>query len=112
MFILKTIASCNGLDNLVAIVKFALKIIQWVVPVVLIFLGTLDLVKAVIAGKEEDIKKNQHTLIKRVIAAIIVFLVPTIVSVLMGWLGNSDWKTCWNGTKGTVGNVFNIEKLN
>ncbi len=102
---------CNGLDNLVSIVKFALKIVQWVVPIILIVFGTVDLVKAVIAGKDEDIKKHQQTLIKRVIAAVIVFLVPLIISIIMGWLGNEDWRNCWNNTNGTIKGIFDINNL-
>ena len=81
MFIL---ADCNGLEAVVSVVKFILKIIQWVVPIILIVLGTIDLVKAVVAGKDDDIKKHQQTLIKRIIAAVIVFLIPMLVSILMG----------------------------
>ena len=104
MFILTP--ECQGLDSVVAIVKFLLKIIQWIVPIILIVLGTIDLVKAVIAGKEDDIKKNQQVLIKRVIAAIIVFLVPLIVSILMGWIGTDDWKTCWTETEGNIQGIL------
>ncbi len=103
--------ACHGLGNIVIIVKFILTIIQWVVPIVLIVLGTIDLVKAVIAGKEDDIKKNQTTLIKRVIAAVIVFIIPMLVTIVMGWLGNSDWKTCWNNTSGDVSNLFGTNQL-
>ncbi len=103
MFVL---ADCEGLGDVVAIVKFILKIIQWVVPIILIVLGTIDLVKAVIAGKEEDIKKNQKVLIKRVIAAVIVFAVPLIVSIVMGWIGNDEWKECWNSTSSDISNIF------
>lgn len=109
MFILAD--ACNGLEQLVVIVKFVLKIIQWVVPVVLIVLGTIDLVKAVIAGKDDDIKKHQQTLIKRVIAAVIVFLVPLIVSILMGWIGNEDWKTCWTNAEGNLSEIFDTNEL-
>lgn len=97
MFIL--VDTCNDLNAVVAIVSFILGIIQWVVPIILIVLGTFDLVKAVTAGKEDDIKKGQQTLIKRVIAAIIVFLVPLLVSILMGMIGNTEWKNCWKTHK-------------
>ena len=107
MFIL----DCHELDGLLAIIKFLLKIVQWIVPVILILLGTIDLVKAVIAGKDDDIKKHQQTLIKRIIAAVIVFLVPVIVSILMGWIGNDDWKECWNDANGSISDVFNFNKL-
>lgn len=100
------IAECNGLDNIVVVVKFILKIIQWVVPIILIVLGTIDLVKAVVAGKDDDIKKHQQTLIKRIIAAVIVFLIPMLVSILMGWIGNKDWKTCWKQASGSINTLF------
>ncbi len=104
MFVL---ADCNGLEAVVSVVKFILKIIQWVVPIILIVLGTIDLVKAVVAGKDDDIKKHQQTLIKRIIAAVIVFLIPMLVSILMGWIGNDDWKTCWKKADGSINSLFN-----
>ncbi len=104
MFIL---ADCNGLEAVVSVVKFILKIIQWVVPIILIVLGTIDLVKAVVAGKDDDIKKHQQTLIKRIIAAVIVFLIPMLVSILMGWIGNSNWKECWKTTNDSINSLFN-----
>lgn len=103
-------AACNGLENVVGIVKFALNIIQWVVPIILIVLGTVDLVKAVTQGKEEEIKKGQKILIQRIIAAVIVFLVPLIVSIIMGWLGSSDWKTCWTGTPAGINLSIDSQK--
>lgn len=104
MFVLD---NCEGLGAVVSVVKFILKIIQWVVPIILIVLGTIDLVKAVVAGKDDDIKKHQQTLIKRIIAAVIVFLIPMLVSILMGWIGNNDWKTCWKNTNGGINSLFN-----
>lgn len=104
MFVL---ADCNGLEAVVSVVKFILKIIQWVVPIILIVLGTIDLVKAVVAGKDDDIKKHQQTLIKRIIAAVIVFLIPMLVSILMGWIGNDDWKACWKSSDGSINSLFN-----
>lgn len=108
MFVL---ADCNGLEAVVSVVKFILKIIQWVVPIILIVLGTIDLVKAVVAGKDDDIKKHQQTLIKRIIAAVIVFLIPMLVTVLMGWIGNSEWKTCWNSKTGGISGIFKTGEL-
>lgn len=87
---------CNTLGPIISVVKFILMVIQYVVPVVLIIFGSIDLIKAVIAGKEDDIKKNQQTLFKRIIAAVIVFCIPLIVSVVMGLIGSTEWKTCWN----------------
>lgn len=103
--------ACHGLGNIILIVKFLLTIVQWVVPIILIVLGTIDLVKAVVAGKDDDIKKHQQTLIKRIIAAVIVFLIPMLVTVLMGWIGNSEWKTCWNSKSGGISGIFKTGSL-
>ena len=107
MFILDN-TNCYGLGGVLNIIKFILTLIQWSVPIILILLGTIDLVKAVIAQKEEEIKKNQKTLLKRAIAALIVFLVPLIVSVLMGWIGTDEWKACWKKADTDLSGLFDI----
>lgn len=96
MFFLADDICTDAMATAIALAGFVLRLIQWIVPIILIFLGTVDLVKAVIAGKEEDIKKNQGVLIKRVVAAVIVFLIPVIVSLVTGLIGANEWKECWN----------------
>lgn len=92
----------DSMQAIVNIFKFALTVIQWLVPVLLILWGTIDLVKSVVAGKEEDIKKNQKTLVRRVISAVIVFLLPLAVSILMGLIGTEGWRTCWKEAEATI----------
>ena len=89
---------CTELGPIVTLAKNVVKLFQWGIPMVLIIFGMLDLGKAVIAGKEDEMKKAQGTLIKRVIYAVAVFLVVTIVSFAMGLVGSTDWKNCWNDT--------------
>ena len=60
--------------------KLALNIIRIVIPIGLILKVILDIYKQVLNPSEEDGKK---AVIKRVVAAIIIFLVPTIVSVII-----------------------------
>ena len=95
------------------LVKFILSVICIVVPVVMILLGTIDLFKAVTAGKDEEIKKRQKALITRLIAGIIVFLVPSIVSLLMGLIGQSSkttdsWKSCWDHASSSWKSLFKV----
>ena len=79
-----------------------INLIKIFVPVLLILFGTIDLAKAVIAGKEDEMKKAQSTLIKRVIYAVAVFLVVTLVTFLMSYVADTgvadtnSWKSCWN----------------
>ena len=78
-------------------------------------MGSIDLGKAVLSSDDKEIKGATGRLIKRAIAAVAVFFVSTIVSLLMGMLSpngsstssmdtgaNVDvgetytWKACWS----------------
>ena len=65
-------------------------IIQIVVPILLVVLGMIDLVKSVIAGKEDEIKKSQMTFVKRLIAGALVFFVFVIVKMLVSFVADDD----------------------
>ena len=58
-------------------------ICQIAVPVLLVVFGSLDLLKALAAQKEDEIKKGQSIVIKRLIAAVILYFVFAIVKVLI-----------------------------
>lgn len=90
----------------ISLVKFVLNVIRFVVPIVLIVLGTIDLFKAITSQKDEEIKKKQSALVKRIIAGVIVFLVPTIISLLMSWVGNDGWQNCWDSSTGGFQDLF------
>jgi hypothetical protein len=51
----------------------------------LVIFGSIDFVKAVVAQKDDEIKKGQQTFIKRLIAAIIVFFIVAIVKLTVGF---------------------------
>ena len=82
-------------------VRTIVRILQIVVPIALIVWGSLDLGKSVIAGDEKKIKENQGKFVKRIVAAVLVFLVPFIVSLIMNYLSGDEWKACWNASSGT-----------
>lgn len=98
---------CSNSDLLVIInlLKTAVNLLQILIPIGLIVFGLIDLGKAVIASKEDEMKKAQGNLIKRVMYAVLVFLVVTIVSFVMGMVGSTEWKECWHGT----GNPNSVE---
>lgn len=80
------------------IVASIVTIIKIVVPVLLIIFGMIDLVKAVTAGKEDEIKKAQSVFIRRLIMGILVFFVVLIVQMLISFVSNkdSDVSSCFN----------------
>ena len=75
---------CEGLDPVIKIIKHGiLKYVCILIPVGLILFGLGDLGKAVIASDEKEVKAAQSRLIKRVVYAILVFLVPQLVTLVM-----------------------------
>lgn len=92
----------DELKVIIGLIKGILLIAQIVIPILLIIWGTIDLGKAVVASKEDDIKKAQATLIKRVITAILVFLLSTIVTFALGLVGGTNWKTCWTDSGSSI----------
>ena len=65
-------------------------LVKWGVPILLVIWGSWDLGKAVMAQKEDEIKKGQNTFIKRLVAAAIVFFVVTIVTMLIGLVADDS----------------------
>lgn len=87
---------CDLLDSdLITFIHNIIVLLKIAVPVILVFLGMLDLAKGVISSKEEEIKKGQQTFIKRLIAGVLVFLVVTIVQLVMGLISKDD-SSIWN----------------
>ena len=84
---------CGGIavpDSLFNLGATIIRIIKIVVPILLIIWGMLDFAKSVVAKKEEDIKKYQKAFISRLISAVLVFLVITIVQLLVNLLAGVE----------------------
>ena len=78
--------------SIIRLVKIIITIIKIVVPIILIVTGMISFVKATIKGEVNDTLKG---LINKVIAAILVFLIPTFVSLLVNLVSSdSEYKAC------------------
>lgn len=98
---------CNG-DTLFVfqIARLVIKVIQIAVPFALIIWGSLDFFKAVIAGDDKEMKQKRKPFIQRLIAALIVLLLPAIVNLIMRNLAsnqNNTFADCWNKAGGDSG---------
>ena len=80
---------CNNTAGIWSLLGIAITAIKVVIPIVLIIMGMLDFGKAVTTGKDDEIKKQMTTFLKRAIAAVVVFFVPTIVGMLMQMVQSS-----------------------
>lgn len=96
---------CDSLGPIIGILKAVVSLIQFGVPIILIVMGMIDLGKAVLSSKEDEMKKAQSTLLKRFIYAVAVFLIVTLVTLVMNIVSNNadksanTWIDCWNKTK-------------
>ena len=96
--------SCGGLLPIFKVIRQGIFPIIWIgIPIVLILMGTIDLGKAVLASDDKEIKAATAKFTKRAIAAVAVFFVVTIVTILMGLFTSTEdlgtdtnsWKSCW-----------------
>ena len=95
---------CGGILPILRFIRKGIfPIIQIGIPILLILMGTIDLGKAVMSNDDKEIK--------RAIAAVAVFFVTTIVTVVFSWLGSTgdsnaeagkgsdsnsqNWLYCW-----------------
>ena len=60
------------------------------VPVILIIMGTIDLVKGIMSQKEDEMKKGREAFIKRIIGSVIIFLIVLIVKIFVGAISRDE----------------------
>lgn len=59
-------------------------------PIILILVSVITLFKAITASKEDEIKKAQSSLIKKIIAAVMVFFIVSIVQFVISKVADSS----------------------
>lgn len=82
--------TCKGLfgskkdpDSLRSLINEILQYPRIIVPILVIGLGIIDLSKAVLASKEDEMKKAQSTFVKRLIIGVAFFFIPLFVDIIM-----------------------------
>ena len=102
---------CGGIevpDTLFNLIATIIKVIKIAVPILLIIWGMIDFAKSVVAKKEEDIKKYQKSFISRLISALLVFLVITIVQLAINLVSGVEQKSNVEGQ--TTGDIWSCSK--
>lgn len=72
------------------IMSFIINLLKIVVPILLVLVSIINILKALASSKEDEIKKAQSTLIKKIIAAVMAFLVVSIVQFVINKVADSD----------------------
>ncbi len=106
MFIL----NCNGNFSFIFnILRYLYKALVLIVPTVLIVLVIIDVFKVVINADEKTKREAGSKIAKRLIYAVVLFLVPALISLLFKAFDNNapsdydsnessyseDWKDCF-----------------
>ncbi len=97
----------EGLADIMQIVKWVINLVCFVIPILLIVLCIFDIAKIVTAGNIDDKLKKEVTskVVTRVVFAVIIFLVPTIVKLIFEFVpvkgkdatfDGATWKDCWD----------------
>lgn len=74
-------------------------IVKIAVPILLIIFGTIDVGKTLLSGKpEDDFKKAIKGLVMKAIAGIIIFFIPTILTLIVNLI---DDDSIYNKETGT-----------
>ena len=100
------ICANSSLDPVWKLIGYVVDAIMIGVPILLIVLGMVDLGKAVIASKEDEVKKATKAFGKRFLYAVGVFAVVWLVTFVFDTVssatggeinpGQANWKTCWD----------------
>lgn len=72
---------CSRTASIWQLVGKAFFILKIVIPLVIIILASISLAKATISGDEKEIKEGVIKIVKRLIAGVLIFLIPSIVRV-------------------------------
>lgn len=80
----EAIGFCANSANIWQVVGYVLLVFKIVIPILLIIFGIMDLGKAVVGSKDDEVKKSIRSLAMRAIAAAVIFFIPTLVSLIFG----------------------------
>ena len=91
------VVDCGGLGSvpyvMIRFINRIINIIKVIVPVILIIMGMIDMAKATTASDEKQMQTSRKMFIKRIIYAVMVLFVVSIVQLLFTILQTSVFKT-------------------
>ncbi len=81
---------CGGANvmTVMKLIGYIVLVVKIVIPLVIIILGSVDLLKVMASGKDDQLKTSVASLVRRVIAGILIFFAPTIVNIAFNIINN------------------------
>jgi len=90
---------CTELSPLWQVVGWILWVFKIAIPILIIVFGMIDLGKAVVASKDDEIKKALKQLMLRAVAGVVIFFIPNLVGLIFSMVGSwseveGEYKVC------------------
>ena len=107
-----TVDTCAKMGFLLRIIAKLVYYLHIIIPMILIAMITFDLAKVVISAADEKTKKDATSkIVKRFIYAIVIYLVPVVITLIFNALADNSnqlnkntnidttptsWISCWH----------------
>lgn len=89
------------------IVNIIIMIIKVAVPILLIIVGMVTLMKSIKTGNEDLLAKAKKQLVNNSIAAVVIFLIPTLVNVIVKISdSNNEYRDCLYADTEIISNAY------
>lgn len=90
---------CTELSPLWQVVGWILWVFKIAIPILIIVFGMIDLGKAVVASKDDEIKKALKQLMLRAVAGVVIFFIPNLVGLIFSMVNSwsdveGEYKVC------------------
>ena len=83
----------TSVQRVLVLVGYLLVIVKIAVPLILIVIGTIDLMQAVTGKDDKSLTKSLKTLLLRVLLGVLIFFIPTIVNVVFDLIYETSGST-------------------
>lgn len=84
------LCSQNGLVKAFQIIGYALAFLKTVIPILIICMGSYEFGKAALSNDDKAIKTAANSLIKKTIAGVVIFFIPTIIAFITSLIDDAN----------------------
>jgi len=99
------VLDCSGaLAQIMRLVNTVLMVIYVAVPIILIIMGSIDLIKAILQSDDKKMKEAQSLLWKRLMYGALIFFLGIIIQfvvfdVILSGDNNESLRNCWRNNQ-------------
>lgn len=87
---------CTKFNNVWYVFGIAIQVIYVVTPLLLIVSGSITMIQAMMKHDPGAVTKAQKSLVNKIIAAVVVFLMISIVKMVTAFVADDGWVSCAN----------------